>query len=117
MITDRSLGVCIIFCAIGLPKAEESVRPFSDKREECEASNAKLLADLKEDKFSKELYDQTCADAELSRMTPPERATDCNLHTVRLSPRFGVEQFKRPDGSIKVRCDLVHSMMSFINLL
>ena len=29
--------------------------------------------------------------------------SECDLHTVRLHPRFGVEQGKRPDGTVKVR--------------
>ena len=74
---------------------------------ECEASNQKLLAGLREDKFSKELFEQTCADAKLGRMTPPMKVSKCNLHGVRLSPRFGVEQGIRPDGSIKVRCESI----------
>ena len=92
-------------CRTGKPKEVTQVKTIDKSVVTCEESNKKLLSKLKECKHSKELYVQTCADAELGRMTTPKRVDKCDLTGVRLCPRFGVEQGSRPDGSLKIRCD------------
>ena len=87
----------------GQPKQEAPADSVDALRQKCESSNEKLFHQLKEGKFSKELYEQTLADAALGRMTFPTEAKDCNLKSTRVHPRFGVEQGIRPDGSMKIR--------------
>ena len=50
-----------------------------------------------------ELHALALGDALLHRMSTPVRASELDLNTVKLVPRFGVEQGLRPDGSVKIR--------------
>jgi hypothetical protein len=67
------------------------------------AKNAELLAEVKADRHASELYETTVNDAMNGRMTWPQDAAGVCLDTVTLSPRFGVEQGLKADGSSKIR--------------
>ena len=66
--------------------------------------NVSLLGRLKEDKFSEEILKQTRADEVLGRMTAICRPHDVDLNSICISPRFGVDQGQKADGSRKIRC-------------
>ena len=76
---------------------------FSADRSQCWHSNVELLASLREDSNSHALHELTMADHTLGRMSAPVLADSLDLGSVRLVPRFGVEQGLKPDGSTKLR--------------
>ena len=65
------------------------------------SSNARLQERLKEDPFADELHRLTLEDANMGKMSKPVPAEQCNLNSLRLCPRFGVQQGTREDGSVK----------------
>ena len=67
------------------------------------AKNQQLVLELREDPRSSSLLKAVQEDAALGRMTPPRCIHELALDLVTLSPRFAVEQGKKPDGSVKVR--------------
>ena len=88
----------------------------------CAEANRTLIRSLKEDTYGVELLEQTVADAKLGRMSHPVPggpillavvsrrarylrlpAEQCDLDSVRLHPRFSVEQGFKTDGSRKIR--------------
>ena len=75
----------------------------ADLLSDCGRSNKALLDKLKADDYEDELHRLTVEDAKLGRMSWPVPAEECDLNSIRLCPRFGVEQGLRPDGSTKVR--------------
>ena len=93
---DRS-GIGVPIDCAAVPEAEATMR------EHCLASNAKLLAKLREDPFAKHLMELTRKDAALGRMSEPVPAELSQLGDVLLVPRFGIEQGFKEDGSVKVR--------------
>lgn len=93
---DRS-GIGVPIDCAAVPEAEATMR------EHCLASNAKLLAKLREDPFAKDLMELTRKDAALGRMSEPVPAELSQLGDVLLVPRFGIEQGLKEDGSVKVR--------------
>ena len=64
--------------------------------------NKALIGKLKEDKNAVRLLEETEADAELARMSKPIPVESCDLDSVLLHPRFGVEQ-EQLDGRVKVK--------------
>ena len=66
--------------------------PVQKLRENRRLKNAALVASLKEDSHSAELYKMACADAKLKRMTYPRPLRKSDLEKYTLSPRFCVEQ-------------------------
>ena len=46
---------------------------------------------------------QTCDDAALGRMSVPRELEESDLSQIAIASRFGVEQGKKADGSVKVR--------------
>ncbi len=90
-------------CGLGVPRDVTPAKAIEALRGSCEQSNENLFASLKEDQYSQELYTQTCEDAKLGRMTAPQLASACELQNMRASPRFGVEQGIRLDGTLKIR--------------
>ena len=100
-------------CGLGELVPHEGVASSDELWEDCFHSNNVLLEHLRSDNFESELMSQTKADAALGRMTEPipgrmfvcfagctkvlvcAAVSECNLHTVLLHPRFGIEQGKR----------------------
>ena len=87
---------------------EQVSKPKHKSAEEMRAkaggANVELLGRLKEDKFAEELLKQTVADEGLGRMTAITSPSDIDLNNICISPRFGVDQGLKADGSQKVRC-------------
>ena len=78
--------------------------PFlSWSRVQCEESNRELLASLREDANAVALHAVTLEDAALGWMSDPVAIDAVDLGSVRLVPRFGVEQGLKEDGSVKIR--------------
>jgi hypothetical protein len=116
----RLLGV-VEPCGLGETIPHEGVASADELWEDCFHSNEVLLAQLRPDEFETELMKQTKADAALGRMTVPvlgiavsvslcvpaalvcAAVSECDLHNVRLHPRFGIEQGKRFVCCIKIR--------------
>ena len=71
-------------------------------KSDCGRSNKALLSRLKEDAESAKLMSITQADAKLERMSDPILASEVDLSSLLLHPRFCVVQAK-PDGSTKAR--------------
>ena len=69
---------------------------------DCNSSNKALLSRLKEDAEPATLMSITRADAKLERMTDPVLASEVDLSSLLLHPRFCVVQ-ERPNGSVKAR--------------
>jgi len=87
----------------GEPKPESAEDALEQVRGSCSESNRQLLASMKEAQFANELMELTCKDARLGRMSRPVPVEECDLSGTLLTPRFGVEQGLKPDGSVKVR--------------
>ena len=88
---------------VGPPKVCARIGCAESLKDDCLRSNHRLVPGLKTDKFAAELFELTCADAELGRMTYPMPVADCDLVAVRAHPRFSVDQGVKPDGKRKVR--------------
>ena len=88
---------------VGPPKVCAPIGSVEVLQEDCLRSNHRLVPGLKEDKFAKELFELTCADAALGRMTYPKVVAECDLETVRAHPRFAVDQGVKVDGTRKLR--------------
>jgi len=76
---------------------------FKSSPSECWHSNAELLQSLREDDNSHALHELAMEDFRLGRMSEPVHASSIDWSSVRLVPRFGVEQGLKPDGSAKIR--------------
>ena len=76
---------------------------FKCSPSECWHSNAELLKSLREDDNSHALHELAMDDFRLGRMSEPVHANSIDWSSVRLVPRFGVEQGLKPDGSAKIR--------------
>ena len=84
---------------------QRNVQPaplVQELRARCCQNNAALLQSLREDTHSKELFEAVVADERLGRMTSPVLAKSLDLGSVRLAPRFAIEQMK-DDGSLAIR--------------
>ena len=90
-------------CGVGVPKDVPDAKSMEELRENCAESNWKLLNMLRESEHSAEIYEQTLAEAALGRMTVPRLASECDLDSFRLCPRFAVDQGVKADGTIKLR--------------
>ena len=77
---------------IGCPVEVPENLDCQQLRSDCKEHNEKLLATLKEDAHSAELYQLTVEDAMLSRMSMPVPVEQCNLEECLLHPRFAVDQ-------------------------
>lgn len=88
---------------LGEPKKDTEIGDLEALWQNRAASNKQLLSKLKEDPFAAELHRLTTEDARLGRMTWPKPVEDCDISRLRLSPRFGVDQGLRDDGSQKIR--------------
>ena len=101
----RLMGV-IEPCGLGELISHKGVKSLEDLRDDCLSSNRALLDTLRESEFSSELMAQAVADAKKGRMSTPVKASsfsECGLGKMRLHPRFGIEQGRRPDGTMKIR--------------
>ena len=68
--------------------------------------NRKILEALKPDDNAEELLKQCKTEYDLGQLGPVTKIEDLDLNNVTISPRFGVEQGLKPDGSLKLRpCD------------
>ena len=72
-------------------------------KKDCGRSNRVLLAKLKADEHEDELQRLTEEDAKLGRMSWPRPASECDLESIRLCPRFAVVQGLKADGTTKIR--------------
>ena len=70
---------------------------------ECLEHNRKLLEGLVQHEHHDELFRLTCKDAELGRMSKPVPVQQLDLASVRLHPRFAVEQGMTKTGKRKIR--------------
>ena len=70
----------------------------------AEKGNTAVLKKLHVDPFSNELMQQALVDVGLHRLTSPVPMDGVDLSKIRVSQRFAVEQGRREDGSLKVRC-------------
>ena len=86
--------------AVSKPKHKSA----DEMRSKADGANVELLGRLKADKFLEELLKQTTADEGLGRMTAIIRPSDIDLNSICISPRFGVDQGLKADGSRKARC-------------
>lgn len=91
------------FSGMGLPRECQPAGSADALQDDCARSNEKLISAMHEDKHANELLAQTLEDANLGRMSYPVPAERCDLNTVRLHPRFSVEQGTKSDGSLKIR--------------
>ena len=87
---------------IGAPTEVDYVKSITAVWHDCGRSNEVLLRGMKEDANSSKLLEACRKDAAQGRMSWPAPIADCDLASVLLHPRFGVEQLK-PDGSTKLR--------------
>ncbi len=69
----------------------------------CENHNQELIGSLREDTNAAALQDLTCSDARKHRMSWPVPVDSIDLKSIRLAPRFAVEQGVRSDGLPKIR--------------
>ena len=88
----------------GVPQKFAAASSVEELLSSALANNRKLVKSLKEDKHSQALFETTCNDAALGRMTFPVAVSDLDLSKVLLAQRFGVEQGVKDDGSVKIRC-------------
>ena len=88
----------------GVPQKFAAASSVEELLSSALANNCKLVKSLKEDKHSQALFETTCNDAALGRMTFPVPVSDLDLSKVLLAQRFGVEQGVKDDGSVKIRC-------------
>ena len=88
---------------MGAPAVHARHSSIQQLFESASTGNAAVIKRLRVCAHSCELFSQTSREAELGRMTPPVPLQDVDLHCVRVSQRFAVEQV-RADGSTKVRC-------------
>ena len=88
----------------GEPVSKPTHKSTEEMRSNAGRENVSLLGRLKEDKFSEEILKQTRADEVLGRMTAICRPHDVDLNSICISPRFGVDQGQKADGSRKIRC-------------
>ena len=87
----------------GVGTPTEAVQGSTDKiRQGVRERNEKLLASLFEDENSAELLQIARTDAELGRMSKPEKLGDWVPSDTLLHPRFGVCQ-EKSDGTLKCR--------------
>ena len=70
---------------------------------QCGEHNAKLLKSIRSDALEKQILQCTLEDASKGRMSDPVPFGSIDTESVRVHPRFGVEQGVKPDGSVKVR--------------
>ena len=106
-------------CGLGAPIDRKSQIDVDAMRADCSRSNASLLEQLRSDEYEDELMNQTLDDAKLGRMTSPRPGGHshaqgcssvhvycalcsrhvpvncCALDSVRLHPRFGIQQGTR----------------------
>ena len=87
---------------IGEPVEVDHVNSVAELYAGCARSNDVLLRQLKEDTHALPLWEATCKDANLGRLSHPAAVADCEWDRVLLHPRFAVSQVK-PDGSTKLR--------------
>jgi len=65
--------------------------------------NGQILSDLREDANAKELLKSVVDDLQMGRISKVFDLDGIDLDSVSISPRFGVEQGVREDGTTKVR--------------
>ena len=88
---------------VGPPKVCAPIGCAESLKDDCLRSNHRLVPGLKTDKFAAELFELTCADAALGRMSYPVSVADFELDAVRAHPRFSVDQGVKQDGKRKIR--------------
>ena len=76
---------------------------IDDLKKQLRAKNEQTIKSLKEDKHSKELFQEILQELPEGRMTSPRSIDRKDFDRLLLARRFSVEQGMREDGSIKIR--------------
>ena len=85
--------VCVAFVRSGLGEEREFTEVLTESALcASRTDNSKLVRGLREDSHSEALLENCRQDYKEGRMDCPRLAHECDLKTITLSPRFGLEQ-------------------------